>query len=233
MSELNLAAVAVVRSCYKDCFGTPRQGMLAPSSEAWIDLLPSYQGQGFLTGLSDFSHLWLIAYFHRNDSISVRGRVRPPRLGGGKIGVFASRSPHRPSPIGLTLVQILEVREDSLRVGGIDLIEGTPILDLKPYLAEADRVDGAKSGWTEGLETQSFAVDFSPEVTERMAKLNLPIPQNQFINLIEESLRLDPRPTTQRNQDKTFFFQVYDWDVGFIWRPEGPFVSELRPARCL
>jgi tRNA-Thr(GGU) m(6)t(6)A37 methyltransferase TsaA len=229
--DLKVIPIAKARSCYKACFGTPRQGSLAPASEAWIDLVPALHSQEFLSGLGDFSHAWLIWLFHENENSSIRGKIRPPRLDGKKVGVFASRSPHRPNPIGLSLVRILEVKENSFKVAGVDLIDGTPILDIKPYIPEVDKADDASLGWTAEVTHKKPNIIFSEAAESALEKLDLPVHRDQFKELIQQSLAQDPRPTIHRDKEKIFYFQLYEWDIGFSWRETIAIVEEIRSAR--
>ena len=226
--NLSLNAIGWISSCYKECFGTPRQGALAPASEAIFTLAPELHSQGYFSGLESFSHIWLLWQFHQSEQTAKSGKVYPPRLGGGKLGVFATRSPHRPNPLGLTLARLVEVGENSLKLSGIDLIEGTPILDLKPYLPEVDEAAGANSGWVENLLAPPLQVHFSQGALDTLAKLALPIPREQFRELIIQSLALDPRPENYKTREKDYYFRLYDWDIGFVWQ-EGLFlVNEIR-----
>lgn len=193
-----------------------------------IELAPEFQSQEFFTGLMDFSHVWLLWGFHKNENAAVAGKVYPPRLGGEKVGVFATRSPHRLNPLGLTLVRILEVKENSLKVSGVDFVDGTPVYDIKPYLPEVDFAPNARAGWAERAKHELVPVRFSAATEATLAKLELPIPHAQFRQLIIESLRLDPRPAMAREREKTFYFRIYDWDIGFVWVEDGFAVTEIR-----
>lgn len=197
MSEIVLKPIGWLRADFKQKFGTPRQGSLAKNSRAEVELSPEWRGRGLLSGLEGFSHVWLVTYLHLSHTKRKRGKVHPPRLGGAKIGVMASRSPHRPNNIGLTLAKILSCEGDSLKVSEIDLVEGTPILDLKPYLAAADRPLEFRGGWTDQLEVKSRQVDFSKVALEQLDVLHSrsEIQEPARVrDLIVEMLALDPRP---------------------------------------
>lgn len=219
--SLELRPIAFIQSCYQECFGTPRQGALVPAGQGLLELVPELRSQGFLSGLENFSHAWLLWHFHSNGSFSIRGKIYPPRLDGEKTGLFASRSPHRPNPIGLTLVRIEEISGDTLRVSGIDLIEGTPVFDIKPYLPETDYAASANASWTAKGNLHAPRVFFSPEAEAFLASANLAIPAQQFRDLIAQSVAQDPRPDTQKNKAKEFFFRLYDLDIGFLWEETG------------
>src|SRR5262249_16291394 len=130
--------IGYVRSVFDHKFGTPRQGGLAPHSRASLLLEPVWPHKGLFDELEGFSHAWLISVFHQSKNTNVPSKIHPPRLEGKTVGVLASRSPHRPNNIGLTLARIERVEGDTLHFSGVDLVDGTPILDIKPYLAEAD-----------------------------------------------------------------------------------------------
>src|SRR6185312_13595123 len=149
---VQLEVIGVVRTVFPHKFGTPRQGALAPSSQAEFELKPEWRGKGLFSGLEGFSHVWLVSYFHRNKNTRKAGKVHPPRLLGESVGVLASRSPHRPNSLGLTLAKVEKIEGDRLHLSGVDLIDQTPILDIKPYLAEADRPAEFASGWAASLK---------------------------------------------------------------------------------
>src|SRR5688572_13757682 len=133
MAHLN--PVAILRTPFAEKFGVPRQSGLAPAAEGRVEFLPEFAAPEFVRGLEEFSHFWLITGFHLNPPWDGAATVRPPRLGGNeRVGVFASRSPSRPNGLGLSLVELLEVKPGLLRVGGVDAVDGTPVYDVKPYL---------------------------------------------------------------------------------------------------
>ena len=136
--------VAVVHSCFAEKFAIPRQPLLAPAATATLELLPPYDQPEALEGLEGVSHLWLLFVFHAAGHGSKHLRVRPPRLGGNqRIGVFASRATHRPNPIGQSVVRLEGIVDGRLLLSGVDLLDGTPILDIKPYVPYADAIGDA------------------------------------------------------------------------------------------
>ena len=136
--------VAVVHSCFAEKFAIPRQPLLAPAATATLELLPPYDQPEALEGLEGVSHLWLLFVFHAAGHGSKHLRVRPPRLGGNqRIGVFASRAPHRPNPIGQSVVRLEGIVDGRLLLSGVDLLDGTPVLDIKPYVPYADAIGDA------------------------------------------------------------------------------------------
>lgn len=190
--DIILKPIGFISSCYKEKFATPRQSGLIHSSHAQIKLLPYVQPEESLAGLERFTHFWVLFWFHKNSNKNFCAKVAPPRLAGGKTGVFASRSPHRPNPIGLSLVRLKKIKHDTLFISGVDFIEGTPVLDIKPYIADTESIPHAGRGWLEDLETIDFRVEFSEEAT---SDLNLCGNSTKLKQIIEESLSLDPRPT--------------------------------------
>jgi tRNA-Thr(GGU) m(6)t(6)A37 methyltransferase TsaA len=152
---VNFEPIGYIESCFKERFGTPRQPSLVPSAQATLKLRPELNLSAGLKGLEGFSHVWLVFVFHQNTNKSVKTTVHPPRLQGESIGVFATRSPHRPNPIGLSVVKLEKITKDELVLSGIDLIDGTPILDIKPYLPEIDAVKNASGGWTDDRATST------------------------------------------------------------------------------
>lgn len=165
----NFEPIGVAHTCFKEKFGIPRQPGLVASARAVIKLRNEASLRGALSGLEGFSHLWLVFVFHENGLAAGRTwkpSIRPPRLGGArKVGVLASRSPHRPNPIGLSVVRLDKVIAAAkggpeLHVSGVDLLDGTPILDVKPYLPYADSVPAARAGWAdEPIERVEVAFD--------------------------------------------------------------------------
>lgn len=189
-ATLALEPIAVVRSCFGEKFGAPRQPGLAPAAQGRITLSPKFANPDTLRGLEGFSHLWIIFHFHL--ATGWRPTVRPPRLGGDvRVGVFASRSPFRPNPLGLSVVKLEQVLPDApegptLIVSGLDLVDGTPILDIKPYVAYADSPAGAVCGFAPDAPAARLAVGFPPGLREKL--------DTAFVALVSETLALDPRP---------------------------------------
>ena len=231
-------SIGFVESCFKERFGTPRQPGLVPLARARLIIREEFRGA--LEGLESFSHLWVIFVFHQNTNKTVKNKIHPPRLNGEKIGVFASRSPHRPNPIGLSVVKILEIKGSELLVGGVDFIEGTPILDLKPYVPRFDSVLDANEGWLETKPLQKISVEFEEialsKVAEyaRTSKYHSP---DELKALIQQTLELDPRPNfykgTLENPDpymSEYGFCLDDFNVVFQMRKGVAFVTDITSA---
>lgn len=207
--------IGVLESCFRQKFATPRQPHLVPGSTARLrldaDLLPEHS----LDGLSEFSHVWLLFHFHLNTNKTFRPKIHPPRLKGKTIGVFASRSPHHPTPIGLTLARLEKVEGDTLYLAGIDLIDGTPILDVKPYIPLYDSVPHAKAGWTEKVPPFQMEVRFTAGALKDLSSAAKPA---ALESLITDVLRNDPRNMRDRSQmreGKELAFLLEDCDVHF------------------
>lgn len=201
MTSYAITPIAWVHSPFKEKFGTPRQAGLTPSVRAKIVFEPDYAPAEALRGLEDFSHIWLLFLFHQNQQKGWQPTVRPPRLGGNKrVGVYASRSPFRPNPIGLSAVKLLNIAcEDGasyLEVEGADLIDGTPIVDIKPYISYADSLPGAISGFAQQAPEQLLEVGYSAQAQEQLQAL-LPA-KPHLVTMIRETLALDPRPAYRR-----------------------------------
>ena len=171
---LQIEPVAYIRTDFTDKFGLPRQSGLVPELTGEIVFHPAYSNPDAVRGLDAFSHIWLIWGFHAAEKQTGKGwsaTVRPPRLGGNtRVGVFASRSPFRPNPLGMSCVKLESVHAEShpvwLLVSGIDLLDGTPIYDIKPYIPVADCKPEASEGYTEKNRQHRMQVDFPAELLQ-------------------------------------------------------------------
>ena len=212
--------IGFVESCYVDKFGTPRQPGLAPDSKAFLRLNPEWQPEDSLQGLDGFSHLWILFWFHKNNENSrFHAKVFPPRMEGEKVGVFSTRSPHRPNPIGLSLVKIESVEKNGIWVSGVDVIEGTPILDIKPYLPYAEAKPDALGGWTAD-KTKSQTIEIEFQCSEKLEFWKQRRPEIEA--LITQTLRLDPRPNVYKGYEgenspyrSKHAVRLYEGDVHF------------------
>lgn len=227
-----------VESCYRDKFGTPRQPGLAPSSWAKLRIDKEWQPELALQGLQGFSHVWIIFQFHQNTNLRYHAKVHPPRLGGEPIGVFATRSPHRPNPIGLSLVKLEKIEGDSVFLSGVDLVDGTPVFDLKPYLPEVESVPEARAGWSSQAPKSEIKLDWKPEQLELVDGWSRRINQPQLHQLIEETLCLDPRPLVYRGYEgeespyrQNHAVRIFDGDIHFVFR--NPQLIEIVDIRFL
>ena len=205
--------VARIRSDFPEKFGIPRQSGFVESLEAKIVFEPEFRVMDAVRGLEDFSHIWLIWEFSEAVRDTWSPTVRPPRLGGNvRMGVFATRSPFRPNPIGLSCVKLLKVEQDEtlgpvLTVAGADLMDGTPIYDIKPYIPYADCHPDAKGGFTTNVEMKPLTVDFPAELLEK-------VPQGKRDALIGV-LEQDPRPRYQKDPGRIYGLSFAGLEVKF------------------
>ena len=209
MSEVYaMRVIARARNAYTDNFSVPRQPGLIPEVVTRIEFEEAYRVPEALRGLEGFSHLWLLWCFDRKEQAGWHPTVRPPRLGGNtRVGVFASRAPVRPNPIGLSVVRLLSVEPGpALLVRGADLADGTPIFDIKPYLPYADCVPEATGGFTEGLDEKRLEVDCDPDLLA---------PLGAEAGALLAVLSHDPRPGYQRDENRVYGFRFAGCEVRF------------------
>ncbi|WOE32381.1 MULTISPECIES: tRNA (N6-threonylcarbamoyladenosine(37)-N6)-methyltransferase TrmO [unclassified Acinetobacter] len=222
MNVVNLPIIGYMHTPYREKFGIPRQPNLV-DIESYIEMTAPYDDMLAFEGISEFSHLWLIWQFHDNKSqkdTGFRPQVRPPRLGGNKkIGVFATRSMYRPSPIGLSVVQLKAVKKigNRLRVylSGSDLLHGTPILDIKPYIQYSDAVIDAQSAYAQQEPLRKQVLWQQDAIADRQLLL-----QQQQINLrevdeIEQILSLDPKPAYQHDPERIYGMRFANVNIQF------------------
>ena len=222
MTELTLPLIGIMKSPYKEKFGIPRQPNLV-QVESYIDMLPPYNDLLAFEGIEEFSHLWLVWQFHENknqESAKFRPQVRPPRLGGNqKIGVFATRSMYRPSPIGLSVVQLKKVEKvgKSVRVyvTGSDLLDGTPIVDIKPYIQYSDAVFDAQSGYAQDEPMRKQVIWTDQAQSQRDVLLNTKQLDLQVVKELEDVLSLDPRPAYQDDAERVYGMKFANLEVKF------------------
>ena len=213
--ELTLHIIARIHSDFPTKFGIPRQSALVPELKSRIVFEPEYRDENALRGIEQFTHLWLIWNFSESKGWSPT--VRPPRLGGNtRLGVFATRSPFRPNPIGLSVVRLEGVERDPklgpvLVVSGADLLDGTPILDIKPYIPYADAHPEASGGFTEQTVSHHLDVDFPDQLLQR-------VPPDKRAALTGV-LAQDPRPSYQDDPARIYGFPFAGMEVRF--RVEG------------
>lgn len=218
-SSYNLEPIGSVHSCYPEKFGIPKQPGLVSAATAWIELLPPYEREEMFRGIEEFSHIWIVFLFHETINEGWRPTVRPPRLGGQRrVGVFASRSPHRPNHTGMSVVKLEEVLFSEgrvrLEISGVDLLDGTPVLDIKPYIPYSDSVSDAGCGFTREVIPE-VEVIFS-ETTEAFCNTYQQESGQNLHQLIVETLRYDPRPASQRTVGREYGVLLYN--VNVRWR---------------
>lgn len=223
MTDVKMPIIGYMRSPYMEKFGIPRQPNLV-QVESYIEMVAPYNDLLAFEGIEEFSHLWLVWQFHdnknQNESENFRPQVRPPRLGGNKkIGVFATRSMYRPAPIGLSVVQLRKVEKvgKSVRVyvTGSDLLNNTPILDIKPYIQYSDAIEEAKSGYAQE-QPKTKKVQWSEQaLNHKKALLDSRKMNSQTLNELEQVLALDPRPAYQHDDERIYGMKFADFNVKF------------------
>ena len=221
--------VAHIRSDFPTKFGIPRQSGLVEELAATVVFEPEFRDPEALRGIEGFSHLWLIWEFSQARRQDWSPTVRPPRLGGNvRLGVFATRSPFRPNPIGLSCVKLAAVEREEglgtvLRVTGADLMDGTPILDIKPYVPYADCHPDALGGFARAGQDYLLEVDFPPELLER-------VPEDKR-RALEGVLAQDPRPAYQRDPERVYGLPFAGLEVRFTVADGRLTVRDVAPVR--
>ena len=223
---MELQVIAYARNGFSQKFGIPRQSREDSCIETHIIFTPAYRVREALRGIEEYSHLWLLWGFNevirrkgeaaRGDEVEWTPTVRPPRLGGNKrMGVFATRSPFRPNPIGLTSVKLLGLEETQdeglvLVVSGADLLDGTPIYDIKPYLTFSDSHPSARNGFAEATQDYRLRVVIDDELRADTLRKGCP-----WVAL-EEILSQDPRPAYQDDPERVYHLDYDGWTVDFV-----------------
>ncbi|MBU6154035.1 MAG: tRNA (N6-threonylcarbamoyladenosine(37)-N6)-methyltransferase TrmO [Bdellovibrionales bacterium] len=216
--------IGIISTCFQEKFGVPRQSMMVKEAKGLVRFFPVFSNPECFLHLQGFSHLWLIYVFHKNQTENHPGlwkpTIQPPRVEAPpKVGVFASRSPHRPNPIGMSVVKFDGIRHSpdgcaEILVSGVDILDGTPLLDVKPYLPFADCVQDAESGWIKN-EVERYPIEFSEDAKDAALKSGI-------FDLIVEVLEWDPRPRSQRehvpihdpaSSGRRFAFRLMGYDI--------------------
>jgi tRNA-Thr(GGU) m(6)t(6)A37 methyltransferase TsaA len=212
---MNIQPIAYIRTEFSEKFGIPRQSGLADSLRGTVIFTPEYRNPDALRGLDGFSHIWLIWEFSANSS---RGEwqptVRPPRLGGNdRMGVFATRSPFRPNPLGLSCVEIDRIEPDTpegplIHVRGADLMDGTPIYDIKPYIKYADSRPHSVCGYVDSLQERSLKVVLPEDISAK-------VEDKRVLPALVQTLGLDPRPSYHNDPEREYGLSFAGLNVRF------------------
>lgn len=224
--SLTLNIIAKINTDFPSKFGIPRQSGLVPELRGEIVFEPEYRDTSALNGLEGFSHLWLLWKFSESVCDNWHPTVRPPRLGGNKrVGVFATRSPFRPNPIGLSCVKLEEIKQTSDRgtvliVSGADLLDGTPIYDIKPYIPYTDSRTEATGGFAQEVFGDKLEVIIPPEFETLL-------PEEKLMAL-RALLAGDPRPAYQEDETREYGFDFADFCVKFIVKGKKLTVREIK-----
>lgn len=234
MSDYSISAVGHIQSPYKQKFAIPRQPRLVPEAKAKLIFAPDFNREEFVRGIDEFTHIWLLFRFHETADKGYSPMVRPPRLGGNeRKGVFATRATFRPNAIGMSAVKLegIEYKNGqlSLLLAGIDLLDGTPIIDIKPYLPYSDAMLDASAGFADTRPETQMSVEFTPEVVLFIEQ------QTQYpdlLNFISNVLKQDPRPAYKKQKDgeQSYGMTLYDYNIRWHVNGEHNLVTSIEKS---
>lgn len=221
MSTFQFEQIGVIRSPYKEKFAVPRQPGLVKSGGGELHLIAPYNQADAVRGLEAFSHLWVLFIFHQTMEGGWRPTVRPPRLGGNaRMGVFATRSTFRPNPVGMSLVELngIHCQKDQviLELGGLDLVDGTPVVDIKPYLPFAEALPDARASYAQQAPQADMPVYFTDALAAELVHLEKRYPRLR--EFIVDVLAQDPRPAYRKEEDAGKAYAVWLLDFNVRWR---------------
>ena len=221
MSVFQFEQIGIIRSPYKEKFAVPRQPGLVKSCGGELHLIAPYNQAEAVRGLEAFSHLWVLFIFHQTMEGGWRPTVRPPRLGGNaRMGVFATRSTFRPNPVGMSLVELKDIRCHKDRVilelGSLDLVDGTPVVDIKPYLPFAEALPDARASYAQQAPQAEMPVYFTAEISLQLPQLEKRYPR--LADFIVEVLAQDPRPAYRKDEEAGKTYAVWLLDFNVRWR---------------
>ena len=219
---MEITPIAYIHNDFKEKFGIPRQSGIIKKVESRIVFEGEYKNEEALRGLEDYDYIWLIFGFSKNHNRPFNATVKPPRLGGHKkMGVFATRSPFRPNNLGLSSVKINKIEEGVIYVGGADLLDGTPIFDIKPYVPFADAHVDARAGFVDENPWRTLEVDFPENLLSE-------IPESKRESLLS-ILAQDPRPAYDRGVEREYKLAFGQWDITFEIMDEKIVVRAVSP----
>jgi len=231
-SAVIIEPIGIIHSCFTEKFGIPRQPGMVPAATARLELLPPCNRSEMVRGLDQFSHLWVHFLFHETIAEGWKPTVRPPWLGGQKrVGVFASRSPHRPNHMGLSAVKLEAVVTDKglvfLDLSGVDFLDQTPVFDIKPYIPYSDSLESASCGYAHGMQPE-VPITFTAEAEAFCAGYQIETGRD-ILQLIREMIRHDPRPASQKKRKSRFGMLLWDVNIRWCVEEEGVRVEECAP----
>jgi tRNA-Thr(GGU) m(6)t(6)A37 methyltransferase TsaA len=199
--------IGIIQSPYKEKFSIPHQS-LQLDIEMKIQIQSPFNREEAFVGLGDYSHIWILFLFSEINEDEEKLSVRPPRLGGNsKQGVFATRSPYRPNRIGMSVVKLLSVHQNEILISGGDFLDGTPVIDIKPYLVGTDCIGSATSSWSNQIENKRLNVRFENNVQFILAESELAV--------VEKIFTIDPRPKFHEDLKKDYATKVYQYDFHY------------------
>jgi tRNA-Thr(GGU) m(6)t(6)A37 methyltransferase TsaA len=218
MASYTIDPIATVHSPYRKKFAIPRQPGLVKAAKGYIELLAPYHDPNMLRGLEVFSHIWLIFIFHETQAQGWKPLVRPPRLGGNKkLGVYATRSTFRPNAIGMSVVKLdsitIEGKKTRINISALDLLDGTPIVDIKPYIPYSDALPNANGSFAQQSPEITISVNFNHQALNDIQVHQQHYPE--LSELITQVLEQDPRPAYKKSKidDKVYGMQLYNLNI--------------------
>ncbi|TQV89002.1 tRNA (N6-threonylcarbamoyladenosine(37)-N6)-methyltransferase TrmO [Aliikangiella coralliicola] len=222
--NFSFSPIGVVHSPYKQKFAIPRQPGLVSEANGLIEMLPPCDKIEAFEGIEEFSHLWLLFIFHETMEKGWSNQVRPPRLGGNiKKGIFSTRTTFRPNPIGMSVVEFKGIRKENkklfLELSGLDLLDQTPIIDIKPYLPYADSITGASGGFAPAKPEADMEVIFESTALKQCESFLGQYPD--LITFISAVLKQDPRPGYKKKSEEEREYAVYLYDLNIRWKVIG------------
>jgi len=214
--KFDFEAIGLVHSCYKEKFAIPRQAGLVEHATAYIELIEPYNHPDIVKGLEGFSHLWVSFVFHQHLDKGWKNLVSPPRLEGQtRYGVFATRSSFRPNPMGLSVVQLNSIETKSNRlfihISGADFLDGTPVLDIKPYISYSDSLENTRSGFIQDIKEPNYSITYAEQALQQISQAKHQYPH--IDSFIAELLKIDHRPHYMKHIKKTYNSKVYEYDL--------------------
>jgi tRNA-Thr(GGU) m(6)t(6)A37 methyltransferase TsaA len=222
-NQITFNYIGRVNSPYKEKFAIPRQPGLVSAAKGSISLIDNANNEELLRGIEQFSHLWVLFIFHGTAQQGWKPLVRPPRLGGNKkLGVLATRSTFRPNPVGMSVVKLENIEQQNkqliINISGLDFLDQTPVIDIKPYIPYSDSISGAQAGFAQQQPFQALSITFSKQAQEEAKKY-----QQVYADLplfIEQVLAQDPRPAYKKQQEDTKIYGMILYDLNILWQAQ-------------